>query len=536
MGDMVGKKRTKPLKLVTWITLLISAVMLIALCITGIIVAVDTADDVRDQQAEKALNIAQAVSRSPEAAQALQAGGQGGSLREYTKEVQEATNMEYIVVMDMNSVRYTHPREDRIGKRFAGGDETEALNGRTYVSTAEGTLGVSMRAFVPVMAGGEQIGVTSVGILTDSIQEDIWADQKTLVLGSGIGLAAGVLGAFWLARRIKKTMHGLEPLEISQVLEQREAIMSSVREGVLAVNSNGTVILANDAARELFAEAGAEEDPMGKDISHFFADSLLKRVLQTKEQELDQIQQLNDVEIIVSCMPVVSNTTLLGAVATFRNKDELTRLVEQLSGARTYAETLRAQSHEFMNKLHVISAMIQTESYEELDDYVMSISSNYRQEVGWVTAYVKDPVLAGYLMNKISNLQENGIEVELSGSGMWPAMADPEWTDHMITIIGNLIDNARDAMKQTPSPHLFMHIYVENSYLGFQIEDNGRGMDEKTQAELFERGYSTKGEGRGFGMYNTKRSLETLQADVFIDSQPGEGTAFDVQIPIKKEN
>jgi CitB family two-component system sensor histidine kinase MalK len=189
-----------------------------------------------------------------------------------------------------------------------------------------------------------------------------------------------------------------------------------------------------------------------------------------------------------------------------------------------------------MNKLHVISAMIQTESYEELDDYVMSISSNYRQEVGWVTAYVKDPVLAGYLMNKISNLQENGIEVELSGSGMWPAMADPEWTDHMITIIGNLIDNARDAMKQTPSPHLFMHIYVENSYLGFQIEDNGRGMDEKTQAELFERGYSTKGEGRGFGMYNTKRSLETLQADVFIDSQPGEGTAFDVQIPIKKEN
>ncbi|MFC3523746.1 hypothetical protein ACFOLK_03670 [Marinococcus halophilus] len=108
------------MKLVTWITLLISAVMLIALCITGIIVAVDTADDVRDQQAEKALNIAQAVSRSPEAAEALRAGEQGASLQEYTREVQQATNMEYIVVMDMNSVRYTHPREDRIGKKFAG--------------------------------------------------------------------------------------------------------------------------------------------------------------------------------------------------------------------------------------------------------------------------------------------------------------------------------------------------------------------------------------------------------------------------------
>lgn len=172
-------------------------------------------------------------------------------------------------------------------------------------------------------------------------------------------------------------------------------------------------------------------------------------------------------------------------------------MLEQLSGAKTYAESLRVHTHEFMNKLHVISAMVHTESYKELQAYIKRISHHYQQDVGWVSSHVKDPVLAGYLLNKLSFLQEHGVEVTLTGREAWPAITRPDVLDALITIIGNTLDNAYEAIAGQEDKEVMVELSsTMEGWLEWTVRDNGPGLAEELAGEI-RKGNSTKGEGRG---------------------------------------
>ncbi|WP_018924309.1 DcuS/MalK family sensor histidine kinase [Salsuginibacillus kocurii] len=528
MSLFIAKKR--PLRLNTWITLLVCAVLLVALSVTSLLIAYNTAENTRESLREKTMDIASTVSHSPVVIEGLLAEEEA-QVQEYTVEVQNETDVEYIVVMDMNHVRLSHPHEARIGELFVGDDEALAFRGNRYTSVAEGTLGESMRAFVPVWNDEEQIGVVSVGILTERINESMLDSQQMILVGSSLGLFVGFLGAVLLARKVKRTMHGLEPNEISQLLQEREAMLSSVREGILAIDEQGKIVVANEAARTLFAKAGLFSSVIGEDVEDILPEFRLQQVLYSRKVEHDQFQAVNGLEMVVNRVPVYVDNRVVGAIATFREKTELTSVAEQLTGAKTYAETLRAQTHEFMNKLHVMTAMVHTNAYEELDDYIKQISYNYQTEVGWVSQHINDPVLAGFLMNKLSYLEEKHIEVVLASGKPWPTINHTETLDAVITILGNLLDNAAEAVNDETQPLIHVMVDDEVDELYVSIHDNGAGMDEETRQLLFKKGQSTKDWDRGYGLYLTKQALEQIGGALNLTTEKGGGTTFHVRFP-----
>jgi len=528
--------KSKKFSLQTRLTLLVCTVVLVSLSITGYLIGSKATENARDYQAEKIMDIASTISHSQLVIDTLTGGGSPTKIQHFTKKVQDDTNVEYIVVMNTAHIRQSHPIAERIGQYFVGNDEDRAFEGERYTSTAEGTLGESMRAFVPIRDGEEIVGVVAVGILLDNIQSTVFTSVQSTYIGIGAGLLMGVIGAVILARRVKQTLFGLEPEEIAKLIREREAMLESVREGIVAINDKEEIVVANQAAIHLFRRAGLAENPVGQQVHAYLPPSLLKEVLLNERVVYDQEQKLNGIDIVVNKVPVISDKHLVGALATFRDKSELTSLVEQLSGAKAYAETLRAQTHEFMNKLHVITAMIHTKSYEELKEYTTYLSDSYQNEGGSVFRLVKDPVIAGYLIRKLSEFRRSDIHIEFTGETPLPILKKIEQMDKIITIVGNLCDNAYDAVSQQQNKRIRMTINYLDKQFHFSLHDNGSGLIVENDANLFTKGLSTKGENRGYGLYLTKIALDELGGTLEVVSTKGDGAQFYVKIPYEGED
>jgi CitB family two-component system sensor histidine kinase MalK len=231
----------------------------------------------------------------------------------------------------------------------------------------------------------------------------------------------------------------------------------------------------------------------------------------------------------------VVNGQVVGAISTFRDKTEVNQLAEQLTGVRAYADALRAQSHEFMNRLHVIRGMIELKSYRELADFIRTLVNYRNQEFGNITEHFKDPALGGFIMGKLSCAREQNVDLLIETESVIPEPADQKTTHELITILGNVIDNAMEAMTESIEKLLEVHFTYENESLTIEVFDSGPGMPDEIQKRIFEKGYSTKGNNRGFGLYLVEKSIRSLGGELHIDSKPLLGTNFYIKIPYKSK-
>lgn len=330
---MTYKKAKKSnYRLQTVIVLLVCSGLVLALSLAGILVAIDNAKSTRSALEDKVWTIATSFARSPVVIDGLENEETQARLQEYTEEVQSETNVEYIVVIDMDRVRLTHPTPEKVGERFVGSDEERAFEGETYSSIAEGTLGESLRTFIPVYneQTGEQIGVVVVGILTDHIKSAVYRSQVMVWIGGFAGLIAGLVGAVLLARKIKRSMQNLEPMEIAQLLETREAMLSSVQEGIIAVDAYGKIILQNEAATKILQKAGKTEHVLHKDIATVLPEFELDDVLESGKIQRNKQRSLKELELVVNRVPLQLNDERIGAMVTFQDKTELTLALDTI--------------------------------------------------------------------------------------------------------------------------------------------------------------------------------------------------------------
>lgn len=530
-------KLKKPsLKLQTTITLLVCGVIAMSLLVTDLLIGAKVASSTEKNLADKATNIARIVANSPEIIEALSGKKDEKVIQEIAGNIKKVTNVEYVVVIDMNEIRKSHPDVDKLGKHFVGGDVGDALKGHEYVSTAQGTLGMSLRAFTPIFAAdGKQIGVVAVGILLNNVQQAVAQSRTIIYIGVAFGFLVGVIGAMLLAKSIKKTMFGLEPSEIAKLLEERSAMLHSVREGILAVDKDSRITLINDGALSIFSKAGIT-NPMGKKVEECIQNTRLNYILQSGQPELDQEQELKGITLLTNRIPIVVKGKTVGAIATFRDKTEIRILAEQLTGVRLYADALRAQTHEFMNKLHIILGMLHMKCYDRLAEYINSIASKYQEQVGFVIRHLKDPVLAGFILGKMSYSRENKVEFILSEDCFVPEPKERETTHELITILGNLIDNAMEAVKDCESKTVSLDLFYEEDILTIEVSDTGPGIDDELKNQIFVKGYSTKGDNRGLGLYLVQKSVERLNGDIEIFSIAGKGTTFTIYLPYKSKD
>ncbi|PGT15370.1 sensor histidine kinase [Bacillus cereus] len=529
------RKRNKLWNLWKTITLLVCTVVIVSLLVTDVLISHNVEQATEDNQTEKAKTIARIVANDSIVIDGLTGKVDTSLIQVYTNKLLKSTDVQFIVVMDMNGIRKSHPDPQKIGHHFLGGDEGPVLKGKEHVSLAKGTLGISMRVFVPILADtGEQLGAVAVGISADNIKERVKESRHIIYIGVGVGILVGIIGAILLARHIKKSLFGLEPHRIAKILEERNTMLQSVKEGIIAVDKEAKVTLINNEAKRILMKDGITEDFIGKDIELYTPNSRMKEVLQTGEVQLNEELNFFGVTIVTNRVPLYVKGEIVGVIATFRDKTEIRKLAEELTGIRLYAEALRAQSHEFMNKMHVVLGLTHMKQYEELQKYVSSMVSEHQYEIGGIMKKIQSPVFAGFLLGKLSYAREKDIQLIIKEDSYLPEIYDEHIIHELITIVGNLINNALDAVMNCEKKQVEVGIQ-DGDTLIITVQDTGKGIQEDEIDMLFIKGYSTKGHNRGYGLHLVKESIQRINGDIHVHSSLGTGTTITIEIPKSRD-
>jgi CitB family two-component system sensor histidine kinase MalK len=525
------------LKLQTKIIFLTFAVVVVALLATNALISQNVEIDAQKGTGRKAMSVAHIIARSPLVIEGLAKEKDIIAMRTYANESVIAAEVEYIVILDMQGIRKSHPNFEKIGQKFVGGDEADSFFGKEYVSVAKGTLGDALRAFVPVVTPeGKQVGVVVVGVLMDDIKILEKETQKALIAATLIGMFIGIIGAYLLSQNVKKILFGLEPEAIANRLEERNAMLQSVYEGILAVDDQGMITLVNAEALRILGMTGADDSPVGKSITNYVSNTNLLEVIESGVAQVDQEQDFYGLPVIANCLPMIVNEKVVGAISTFRDKTEVKDLAKQLTGVQDYVDALRAQAHEFMNQLHVILGLVKLKSYSQLANYINKIASEHEEEINFVAKRIKEPVLAGFILSKLSLSREKNVIMHLAEESYVPKPWDSEIVHEMVTIIGNLVENAFDAVANSTYKEIELHMYYDEGILSIHVSDTGEGILPEVSSTLFQKGISSKEGNRGFGLHLVQRSLERLDGTIEFESRPGEGTVFMVNIPYEIKN
>lgn len=530
MAKYSFRTERKTLKLHTLILLLVFGIIMTSILITSIFISLYESNRTKENLSEKIRDVARMTAHSQTVIDGLQKDYIDLSLQEYANEMIELTDVGFIVVLNMDLIRYSHPLTEEIGNSFYNrADALAALKGNEYFSTEEGPLGIGLRFFTPVKnEDGEQIGIVVVGISLDIVEGLMKQSRRVVYLCALIPLLFGGGGAFILSKFIKKKLLNMEPEEIAQLLEERNTMIEAVKEGILAANVKGDITLVNQEALKLMNVT--EERITNQPIREYMP--IFEKVMQTGQAEVGYEETLYGRSVLVNCFPIIVNGEVVGGIGTFRDKTEIRQMAEQLTGVKLYSESLRAHSHEFMNKLHVILGLIHLKKYDALNHYIQDLVEEHESEKSFVLQRIQNPILAGFLLGKLSKAREHGIEFEISENSQFTDELDEKEIHDLICITGNLIENAFDAVKGVNIKQVSFSIYPSGHMLVLQVEDSGVGINSGQLENIFAKGFSTKGDDRGYGLYLTMQSLASLRGEIDIQTNPGSGTVFTVQIPL----
>ncbi|MDX5629339.1 MULTISPECIES: sensor histidine kinase [unclassified Brenneria] len=529
----MNKKKT-PLKLGTSVFLMVSAVIGAVLLVVYALLFFRINQLSEDHLREKAFAIARTFASSSLVVNDLKGLGNPDAIQDAAERISLSNQLLFITVTDMDTIRHTHPERERIGEHFAGRDIYPALLGMENSSISRGTLDPALRVFTPVFdENHQQVGVVALGIALTSVQkvinENRWMIPWTILAGALVGW----LGTLILVKILKRIMLGFEPFEISNLFEQRNAMLKQIKEGVIAVDSNANITVINDEAIRLFRQGGSQSpEQTAESISQHWLDRLhLKQVLEKGIPRRDEEINVHGHLLLTNTVPVFVEGDMIGAIVTFRDKTEISQLLQRLSGMSYYADALRAQSHEFMNKLHVILGMLHLKYYSQLEAYILKTANNYQAEIGSIIRKVKSPVIAGFLLGKINRARDLGITLSIGEDSLLPDTDDVDATNELITVLGNLIENAMDAIDGQENCEISVSFHHQDGRLHFTVGDDGPGILPENQEHIYEQGFSTKGSGRGIGLYLTRQSLEKIGGNIDFESEPEVYTQFFVNIP-----
>lgn len=493
-----------------------------------------TSDQLDRQYQQRALSIAQAVAGMPQVRQALLSNdiSPRSAVQALATAVVRTTGANFVVVINTDGVRLTHPLPQLIGQ--STGDPVYVLDGKSYTTVDPGVLGPSANGKAPVFsANGTVIGEVSAGIQEHQVYGALWQELPVIALYTALALGFGALAALLLARRLKRTTFGLELHEIARLLQEREAMLHGVREGVVTFDTEGRVTLINDEARRL---TGLRTAAIGGKLADLLPDGPLRAVLSGEVEGPDQLVLTDDHRLLVNRMSVRLAGRALGAVATLRDRTEMDRLVQELTSTRGLTDALRAQQHEFANRMHTVAGLLELGRTTEAMSFLMEATGAVDGFVESVSTRIGHPVVAALIVAKATVAAERDVTLLLSElSHVAESFSDPQTSQGIVTILGNLIDNAIDAASLGPRPaHVTVRLVQADDRLTIRVSDTGLGIPADAGLSIFRRGYSTKedlaGTRRGIGLALVDQVTKRMGGHVTVTDGPG--PVFTVVLPL----
>ncbi|MFE2180237.1 ATP-binding protein [Streptomyces sp. NPDC059455] len=494
---------------------------------TGLFLA-PLSDHLDDQAMRRALAIAQTTAAEPRMAEALQhtRPTPGGPVQTEAERIRRATGAEYVVIMDRRGVRWSHTSPDEIGKHVST-DPTEALEGREIMEIDDGTLGRSARGKVPLRAGdGHIVGAVSVGISYESVRARLVAAVPEMLAYAGGALAVGALAAYVVSRRLQRRTHDLAFSDISALLAEREAMLHGIREGVVALDAHGRIRLINDEAQRLL---DLRPEDTGQPLEAVLSPGRTTDVLSGRVTGADLLTVSGGRVLVANRMPTDDG----GAVVTLRDRTELERLGRELDGTRGLIDALRAQDHEHANHMHTLLGLIELELHDEAMEFITEAIGVHRATAEQVTERVHDPLLASLLVGKATVATERGVSLSVAEDSLLPnRLVDPPG---VVTIVGNLIDNALDAAVGSAEPRVEVELCADDRTVLLRVSDTGPGIPADRRDVVFTEGWSTKeppAHGkRGIGLALVRRLAERQGGSVRVSDREGGGAEFTVVLP-----
>ncbi|TCW08672.1 two-component system sensor histidine kinase DcuS [Raoultella sp. BIGb0138] len=524
--DAPARKRLMSMKLSTAVTLMIGSVIGCVLLLVYALWFIQISNTTRDGVKDTALAVARTFADMPEVKLGLTQPPQHNLIQPLAQAITRRNDLLYAVVTDMHGVRYSHPNSQIIGQRFIGEDIQPAFKGAENVAVNHGVLAPALRVFTPVYNDKQQqIGVVVVGISLSKVDQQIAHGRWDVLLTVLFSALVCAIGTWSLVRGLKRVLLGLEPQEISTQFQQRQAMLHSLKEGVVAVDVAGRVTLINPAAREILLSGP------GQEIAHTPLLADLQEVLQTGTPIYDRELGCNGFLLLSNTVPVRSQNAIVGAISTFRDKTEVSQLLQRLDGMVNYVDALRTTSHEFMNKLHVILGLLNMKSYDKLEEYVLQTAHTYQADIGEIQHRIKSPVVAGFLIGKIQRAKERGFSLSLAEESLVPDCPNEKQVTVLVTVLGNLIENALDAMSGQKEGEVSLLLHYQNGWLSGEVSDDGPGIPAAHIDAIFTKGFSTKGENRGVGLFLASQQLRELGGTLAVESEPGVFTQFFVHLP-----
>ena len=501
--------------------------------ITWLMVSMLVSSILEEYIGRNALNVSKTVSLTTVVHEGLK-NKNSTQIQLYAESVRKATGARFVVVGDHEGRRYSHPVPERIGKLMVGGDNPRALErGEAYVSKAVGTLGPSMRGKVPIFANsGKVIGVVSVGYLQETVESVTEGYlQRVLLWVFGLFLFGGI-GTWLIARNVKQSIFGLEPVEIARLFRERNAILDSIREGVVAINDKGQVTMLDHEAAKILKIP--PESGIGTSIESILPQTRMLEVLKSGEEQFDQEMIIGDIEVIVNRVPIWQNDRVAGVVSSFRRKDEIDRMAQELTQIQEYSEVLRTQTHEYSNKLHTLAGLIQLGSHQEALDLIGRETSGYQELLGTLAETVPEPLLSAIILGKYNRAQELRINFQLDPESRMIDIPKKINREKIVTILGNLLENALEAAQENTSGKRTVQLSMTDfgNDLIFEVEDSGSGIEDESVDLSLQHGFTTKsGTGRGIGLSLVHENLKYLGGHLTVVHSSLGGMRFTIYIP-----
>ncbi|MFF8017364.1 ATP-binding protein [Streptomyces sp. NPDC007929] len=514
--------------------------VLIAVVVAGyaLFTYVSDRSQAEEAAARQARAVARSVADSPSVLTAARGDDPSAELQPYALKVMRDTEVDFITIMDPRGIRWTHPDPRQIGQTFRGHTEG-ALKGETFTETYTGTLGPSVRAVTPIKDGSRVVGLVSAGIRVEQITQRV-QDQLTALLGVAAGaLVLGAVGTYVVNARLRRHTHGMNAAELSRMHDYHQAALHAVREGLLMLDGQYRVALINDGGRELLGVAG---DVVGRSVAELGLPAPLTGALLASEPRVDEVHLTASRVLVINTSPV-SGGERRGTVVTLRDVTELQSLMGELDSERGFTQALRSQAHEAANRLHTVVSLIELGRAEEAVEFATAELELAQALTDQVVAAVSEPVLAALLLGKTAQANERGVELMVSEDSSLDDGLLPETLParDLVTILGNLIDNAVDAAQGSVRARVTVAAYTRNSgdvpELVLRVSDTGPGVDPEHAEAVFQRGFSTKPAGpggRGLGLALVRQAAQRHEGSLTVAEADGGGAEFEVRLPLRE--
>lgn len=460
------------------------------------------------------------------------------SLMDYLDSLKKSiSDVDVISIVNSNNTRFYHTNHTLIGTIYDGETPNFSSNKTFYIVNTNGPSGAQRRAYSALYGSdGQYLGFIMVIILTEHVNASFTPILIIYSIITFIVIFVEILISSYLSKNIKKRLLGYEPDTISAMYLVRDNILESLEEGIIAIDKNGKVLFVNSSAITILDKEKTltVNNLIGENITQISNGMVISQALKGEEKELNiHEQNSNGIDVLIDRIPIKNDGETVGTIGILHNRAKYTKLMEDLSGTRYLVDSMRANNHDFTNKLHVILGLIQMEMYEQATSYIENITIVQRATISKIMNTINEPALAALLIGKTARASELNVKFTLRESSYYSNADMVLPTEVLITVIGNLIENAFESMNEKENAvdtqkELVFGIYSKPNAVLITVDDTGLGISPENIKRIFENGYSTKGKNRGTGLYQVKTMVDNLGGQITVESQENVGTSFSV--------